>query len=38
MRWFGEMKRIGMKGREYLVKELGEDVIVVKYKRAILSV
>lgn len=44
IRWFvensssDELKRMGMKGREYLVKELTKDVSIEKYKRAILSV
>lgn len=32
-----ELKGMGVKGREYLVKELTEDVSVGKYKRAILA-
>ncbi|MCD8019321.1 MAG: glycosyltransferase family 4 protein [Clostridiales bacterium] len=32
-----ELKQMGTKGREYLVKELTEDVSVGKYKRAILE-
>lgn len=43
IRWFiensncDELQEMGMKGREYLVKELTEDVSVGKYKRAILA-
>ncbi|MCD8013379.1 MAG: glycosyltransferase family 4 protein [Lachnospiraceae bacterium] len=32
-----ELQKMGMKGREYLVKELTQDVSVGKYKRAILA-
>ncbi|MCD7883285.1 MAG: glycosyltransferase family 4 protein [Lachnospiraceae bacterium] len=43
IRWFiensnsNELKKMGMKGRKYLVKELTEEVSVGKYKKAIMA-